>query len=601
MFEGAKLECIIPIAGAGVIRLGGDQIAAGDQFVALDGYEFRLDRNRISKKELFCIPHRPESRLPYKSHKEDGKMSRSYGLTMLTLLAVLVIVSLLMAACFAPPATPAPLAPLATHEKMVETEVELMAESAPAPIAPLAPPNDQAHADMFFENYGVNPFVDTEDDHLSTFALDVDTGSYTVARRYVTDGNLPPEDAIRVEEFVNYFDQDYAYPPEGQAFAIHVDGAPFPFAETDRYQMLRVGIQGYAVPPEARQDVSLMFVIDVSGSMNMENRLELVKRSLELLVEQLRPTDSVGIVVYGSEARVILEPTSGAEKGAILEAIYALQPEGSTNAEAGLRLGYQQAMRAFKPEGINRVILCSDGVANVGRTGPNSILGTIKGYVSEGVTLTTVGFGMGNYNDVLMEQLADNGDGFYAYVDTLKEAERLFVENLTSTLQVIAKDAKVQVDFNPEVVARYRLVGFENRAVTDEDFRDDTVDAGEIGAGHSVTALYEIKLHPDAASRIATVYLRWEDPDSHEVTELSQDFDSSQMAESFGAASPYFQCSVVVSEYAEILRDSYWAQGSTLAGVLEEAERVSRLLPNDPDLSEFVDLVRRANRISGNQ
>lgn len=528
-------------------------------------------------------------------------MSRSYGLTMLTLLAVLVIVSLLMAACFAPPATPAPLAPLATHEKMVETEVELMAESAPAPIAPLAPPNDQAHADMFFENYGVNPFVDTEDDHLSTFALDVDTGSYTVARRYVTDGNLPPEDAIRVEEFVNYFDQDYAYPPEGQAFAIHVDGAPFPFAETDRYQMLRVGIQGYAVPPEARQDVSLMFVIDVSGSMNMENRLELVKRSLELLVEQLRPTDSVGIVVYGSEARVILEPTSGAEKGAILEAIYALQPEGSTNAEAGLRLGYQQAMRAFKPEGINRVILCSDGVANVGRTGPNSILGTIKGYVSEGVTLTTVGFGMGNYNDVLMEQLADNGDGFYAYVDTLKEAERLFVENLTSTLQVIAKDAKVQVDFNPEVVARYRLVGFENRAVTDEDFRDDTVDAGEIGAGHSVTALYEIKLHPDAASRIATVYLRWEDPDSHEVTELSQDFDSSQMAESFGAASPYFQCSVVVSEYAEILRDSYWAQGSTLAGVLEEAERVSRLLPNDPDLSEFVDLVRRANRISGNQ
>jgi Ca-activated chloride channel family protein len=528
-------------------------------------------------------------------------MSRTYGLTMLTSLAVLVIVSLLMAACFAPPATPAPLAPLATHEKMVETEVELMAESAPAPIAPLAPPNDQAHADMFFEDYGVNPFVDTEDDHLSTFALDVDTGSYTIARRYVSDGNLPPDDAIRVEEFVNYFDQDYQYPPEGQAFAIHVDGAPFPFAETDRYQMLRVGIQGYAVPPDARQDVSLMFVIDVSGSMDMENRLELVKRSLELLVEQLRPTDSVGIVVYGSEARVVLEPTSGAEKGAILEAIYALRPEGSTNAEAGLRLGYQEAIRAFKPEGINRVILCSDGVANVGRTGPDSILETIKGYVSEGVTLTTVGFGMGNYNDVLMEQLADNGDGFYAYVDTLKEAERLFVENLTSTLQVIAKDAKVQVDFNPEVVARYRLVGFENRAVTDEDFRDDTVDAGEIGAGHSVTALYEIKLHPDAVSRIATVYLRWEDPDSHEVTELSQDFDISQMAESFGAASPYFQCSVVVSEYAEILRDSYWAQGSTLAGVLEEAERVSRLLPNDPDLSEFVNLVRRANRISGNQ
>ena len=311
------------------------------------------------------------------------------------------------------------------------------------------------------ESSGVNPFIDTEDDHLSTFALDVDTGSYTIARRYVTDGNLPPEDAVRVEEFVNYFDQDCAYPPEGQAFAIHVDGASFPFAETERYRMIRIGIQGYAVPAEERKDVSLTFVIDVSGSMDMENRLELVKRSLELLVEQLRPTDAVGIVVYGSEARVVLEPTSGAEKGAILEAIYALHPEGSTNAEAGLRLGYQQALSGFKPDGINRVILCSDGVANVGNTGAGSIWEAIKGYASEGVTLTTVGFGMGNYNDVLMEQLADNGDGFYAYVDTLKEAERLFVENLTSTLQVIAMDAKVQVDFNPEVVARPGDLGFD--------------------------------------------------------------------------------------------------------------------------------------------
>ena len=533
-------------------------------------------------------------------------MSRSRALATVTVL-VFVIASLVMSACMVPPAATAEMiveTAIVENEVVVTKEVEMevvVAEALPLLVTPLTPPNDQPYADMFFENYGVNPFIDTEDDQLSTFALDVDTGSYTIARRYVTDGNLPPEDAIRVEEFVNYFDQDYAYPPEHQAFAIHIDGAPAPFAETERYQMLRIGIQGYAVPPEARKDVSLVFVIDVSGSMNMENRLELVKRSLELLVEQLRPTDSVGIVVYGSEARIVLEPTSGAEKGAILEAIYALQPEGSTNAEAGLRLGYPEAMRAFKPKGINRVILCSDGVANVGRTGPDSILETIKGYASEGVTLTTVGFGMGNYNDVLMEQLADDGDGFYAYVDTLKEAERLFVENLTSTLQVIAMDAKVQVDFNPEVVARYRLIGFENRAVEDEDFRDDTVDAGEIGAGHSVTALYEVKLHPDAAGRIATVYLRWEDPDSQDVTELSQDFDSGQMAESFSAASPHFQCSVVVAEYAEILRDSYWAQDSTLPGVLEEAERVSRLLPNDRDMTEFVDLVRRANRIAGNQ
>jgi Ca-activated chloride channel family protein len=332
--------------------------------------------------------------------------------------------------------------------------------------------------------------------------------------------------------------------------------------------------------------------------MDMENRLGLVKRSLELLVEQLRPTDSVGIVVYGSSARAVLEPTSGEDRGAILEAIYGLLPEGATNAEDGLRKGYQMALKAYKPEGINRVILCSDGVANVGNTGPDSILEQIKGYVSEGVTLTTVGFGMGNYNDVLMEQLANNGDGFYAYVDTLREAERLFVENLTSTLQAIAKDAKAQVDFNPEVVARYRLVGFENRAVADEDFRDDTVDAGEIGAGHSVTALYEVKLHPGASGRVATVHLRWEDPDSREVTELSKDFSTEGMASSFGDADPRFQMAIVVAEFAEVLRGSYWAQDSTLASVLEEAERVGGLLPEDGDFAEFVGLVRQAKAIA---
>jgi Ca-activated chloride channel family protein len=478
-------------------------------------------------------------------------------------------------------------------------EGEVMREAlGVAPAVEMAPPNDEAYDAMFFENYGVNPFIDTEDDHLSTFALDVDTGSYTIARRYVLDGNLPPEDAVRVEEFVNYFEQAYAYPPEGQAFAIYIDGAMFPYAETERYRMLRIGIQGYAVSPEERKDVSLTFVIDVSGSMDRENRLELVKQALELLVEQLRPTDSVGIVVYGSDARVVLEPTSGSNQNKILRAIHALQPEGATNAEAGLRLAYERANRAFNPEGINRVILCSDGVANVGQTGAESIWDVISGYASEGITLTTVGFGMGNYNDVLMEQLADNGDGFYAYVDTLKEARRLFVENLTSTLQAIAMDAKTQVDFNSEVVARYRLVGYENRAIADEDFRDDTVDAGEIGAGHSVTALYEVKLHPEAVGRIATVYLRWEDPDTNEVTELSRAFDSQEMVESFTAADPRFQHAVVVAEYAEILRGSYWAEGSTLAGVLEEAERVGELLAEDADVAEFVELVRQASGIA---
>lgn len=463
--------------------------------------------------------------------------------------------------------------------------------------ASLETPNDAPYQDNFFDNYGVNPFLDTEDDRLSTFALDVDTGSYTIARRYLTDGHLPEKDGIRVEEFINYFDQGYAYPPAGQAFAIHMDGGNAPFTETDSYQMLRIGIQGYSVLPSERKDVNLTFVIDVSGSMQMENRLELVKDSLELLVEQLRPSDTVSIVVYGSDARIVLEPTRGAEAGTILAAINRLQPEGATNAEAGLQLGYAMNQLGFNPEAINRVILCSDGVANIGNTGAGSIWKTIEARASEGITLTTVGFGMGNYNDVLMEQLADNGNGHYTYVDTLNEAERIFVDNLTSTLQVIAMDAKVQVDFNPAVVSRYRLVGFENRAIADDDFRDDSVDAGEVGAGHSVTALYEIKLYPNTAGEVATVYLRWQDPDTRQVTELEKTFYSEELAENFAETDPHFQWTVLVAEFAEVLRESYWAQNSSMAALMEETQRVSRLLDLHPDVIEFVNLAETANQI----
>jgi Ca-activated chloride channel family protein len=416
---------------------------------------------------------------------------------------------------------------------------------------------------MFFEDYGVNPSVDTEADNLSTFAMDVDTGSYTVMRNYLKDGNLPPNDSVRVEEYVNYFEQGYPNPPVHQAFGLNIDGAPSPFTETERYQMMRVGLQGYQVPEEERKDANLTFVIDVSGSMDMDNRLGLVKNSLELLVEQLHPTDTVSIVVYGTEARVVLEPTTGSHKGQILEAIYSLEPEGSTNAEAGIRLGYKMAMHGFKPDGINRVILCSDGVANVGETGPDAILSEVKRYVDEGVTLTTVGFG-----------------------------------KITGTLQTIAKDAKVQVEFNPDVVMRYRLVGFENRAVADEDFRNNKVDAGEIGAGHSVTALYEIKLYPEARGKVATVYMRWQDPDTGQVIELSKDFDSSELSGEFRDADPYFQRAVVVAEYAEILKKSYWAEDSSMAAVYREAQRVSEYLGRDEDMGEFMELIRRASQLT---
>jgi Ca-activated chloride channel family protein len=459
------------------------------------------------------------------------------------------------------------------------------------------PVNDEPYFDVFFEEYGVNPFMDTEIDNLSTFALDVDTGSYTIMRRYLSDGNLPPSKAIRVEEFVNFF--DYEYPtPARKAFALHLEGGETPFVQGERYQILRVGVQGFDVADEDRKDAVLTFVIDVSGSMSQENRLGAVKTALRSLVGNLRPTDKVGIVVYGSNAWKVLEPTSVRERDVIIDAIDSLQSEGSTYAEAGIKLGYQLANQAFEPDAINRVILCSDGVANVGNTGPEAILESIRGYADEGITLTTVGFGMGNYNDVLMEQLANNGDGFYAYVDTQKQAERLFVHDLTGTLQVIALDAKIQVDFNPEIVSLYRLIGFENRAIADEDFRDDSVDAGEIGAGHSVTALYEIKLAKEATGRIATVALRWEDPESHEVTEISETIDVSDLAEDFDETSPSFQLAVYVAQYAQILKESPWAEEFTLSGLDEWIHSFDLHQFDSVDVIEFGELVQWATMLA---
>ena len=503
---------------------------------------------------------------------------------------------LFITACGGAAATDAPSETDYSYEPAAATEAPAAAE-APASAYDQngQPPNPEPPTDMFFEDYGVNPSIDTEDDNLSTFALDVDTGSYTVMRNYLNDGNLPPQESVRVEEYINYFDHGYASPPAHQAFGIYVDGGPSPFTETERYEMMRVGVQGYEVNDEDRKDAALTFVIDVSGSMDMDNRLGLVKRSLEMLVEQLHRNDTVSIVVYGSEARIILEPTAGSNSDRILNAIYSLQPEGSTNAEAGLRLGYGMAMEAFKSDGINRVILCSDGVANVGQTEADAILEEIHRHVERGVTLTTIGFGMDNYNDTLMEQLADNGNGFYAYVDDKAEARKLFIDEITGTLQTIALDAKVQVEFNTDVVMRYRLVGYENRAVADEDFRDNEVDAGEIGAGHSVTALYEIKLYPDAHGKVATVFMRWEDPDTHQIVEISQDYDTSQIAFDFEESDPYFQRAVVVAEYAEILKGSYWAEESSMDDVYDEARRISRYLDDDT-MEEFVDLVREARR-----
>ena len=458
----------------------------------------------------------------------------------------------------------------------------------------MTPPNSAAYNDVFFKNYGTNPFIDTEDDHFSTFGMDVDTASYSVTRRYLREGHLPPSEAVRVEEFINAFDYNYV-PPSGEAFAVHIEGAPSQFGDGKRLQLLRIGIQGRTILDENRKDAMLTFVIDVSGSMAMENRLGLVKRTLTLLVEQLRPGDKVAIVVYGSRARTVLPHTGVKGREEILEAIHSLEPDGSTNAEEGLRLGYKLASRNARVGHINRVILCSDGVANVGETGSDAILKKIRAHVEEGITLTTVGFGMDNFNDVLMEQLANNGNGSYAYVDTLSEAKRVFVENLTGTLQLIAKDAKVQVDFNPQVVSRFRLIGYENRRLDHEDFRDDKADGGEIGAGHSVTALYEIKLHKGATGKLATVFIRHEDPDSGRISEINEEIFTTNLNGTFEEASADFQLAATVAEFAEILRESFWAKKGSLEAVSQIIESIAPEIRNE-QVDELRHLVKKATR-----
>lgn len=501
-----------------------------------------------------------------------------------------VIQTRIVEATRAPYPTSAPAATLAPRPAYAVT-------ATPAPYNPVQGggylPRTQPPGNTF-QDPGINPYIETYYDHLSTFAVDVDTASYTVARRYLRDGSLPPEDAIRVEEFVNYFKPGYN-PPENAAFALYADGAVSPFSN-DGTVLMRIGIQGYRVPDSKRTPASLTFVIDISGSMNMENRLGLVKQSLRLLVERLRQEDTVTIVVFGSSARLALEPTRGDRRSTIQGVIDSLRTEGSTNAEAGLRLGYEMAMRTLRPGYTNKVVLCSDGVANTGITNPDVILDYVHGYIKEGVTLTALGFGMGNFNDALLERLADKGDGMYAYIDTLDEARKLFVDELTSTLQVIALDAKTQVDFNPEVVARYRLLGYENRAVADQDFRNDAVDAGEIGAGHSVVAVYAVQLQPGAQGRMATVQLRWKDPQNQKVTEINGNFNTWDLAGRFEQAAPRFRLAAAVAQFAEALRGSPWASRTSLYQVYEVIASLKEEL-DDPDVSELAELVQRAARM----
>ena len=472
----------------------------------------------------------------------------------------------------------------------------------PAPGQPMAhggttPPNGENVDAMFFMNYGVNPFVDTEDDHLSTFATDVDTGSYTVVRGFLHDGNLPPNDAVRVEEFVNYFNYDYVA-PQNDDFAIYTEAVPWQFGSARKNShLMRIGLKAKQVSDENRKPAILTFVIDISGSMNRENRLGLVKKSLRLLIDNLKPQDKIGIAVYGSSGRIVMPHKNLTEKAAIIFAIESLHTGGSTNAEEGIRIGYDMADSVFKQGCINRVILCSDGVANVGRTGADEIFKVIKSKADKGVTLSAIGFGMGNYNDVMLEQLGDKGNGYYSYVDTFAQAQKLFGKDLTGTLQVVARDVKIQVDFNPDVVRSYRLIGYENRDVADNKFRDDKQDGGEIGAGHSVTALYELKLWPGKSGTAATTFVRYKDAEGANVTEFKSSIDTKNFKKDFSDISSNFALASTVTEFAEILRHSYWAKDAKLDDVLKKAQALTSQYKDNPDVIELIDLIAKSDQL----
>ncbi|MFJ3374182.1 von Willebrand factor type A domain-containing protein [Pseudomonas sp. NPDC086112] len=403
-----------------------------------------------------------------------------------------------------PAAVAPPIQEALKTEALVRSEA-VMADTAmakrsarPAPSVAFAPmpageAYPQGYRDEQREQYQAladNPIHSVAEAPVSTFSADVDTGAYANVRRLLNQGRLPPEGAVRLEEMVNYFPYDYALPTDGSPFGVTTELAPSPW--NPHTQLLRIGIKASDRAVAELAPANLVFLVDVSGSMDRREGLPLVKSTLKLLVDQLREQDRVSLVVYAGESRVVLEPTSGREKAKIRTAIDQLTAGGSTAGASGIELAYQMAQQAFIPKGINRILLATDGDFNVGISDFDSLKQMAVDKRKTGVSLTTLGFGVDNYNEHLMEQLADAGDGNYAYIDNLREARKVLVDQLGSTLAVVAKNVKLQVEFNPAQVSEYRLLGYENRALKREDFSNDKIDAGEIGAGHTVTALYEI-------------------------------------------------------------------------------------------------------------
>ena len=430
-----------------------------------------------------------------------------------------------------------------------------------------------------YEDVEVNPIRIAADEPVSTFSIDVDTAAYANVRRLLNSGRLPPRDAVRVEELINYFRYDYPLPrTRAEPFSTNVTVAPSPWAEGR--QLVHIGLQGYHLIPRERPPLNLVLLLDVSGSMNAPNKLPLLQQSFRLLIDQLNARDRVAIVVYAGAAGTVLEPTPGNERGRILAALDSLRPGGSTAGAEGLRQAYALAEQNFNRNAVNRVIIGTDGDFNVGINNPEELQDFVSRKRETGVYLSVFGFGGGNYNDLLMQRLAQNGNGVAAYIDTVNEARRVLHDEMAANMFSIANDVKIQVEFNPARVAEYRLVGYETRMLRREDFNNDAVDAGEIGAGHSVTAIYEITpvggptfteplryqnrtvAPPSAASEYAFLRIRYKLPGQDTSLLIERPITNADVVSDIARASESTRWATAVAGYGQLLRgDPYLRQG----------------------------------------
>lgn len=529
-------------------------------------------------------------------------------------------VLLLLGACSASQEGPVDSLPAVQQTPGVAEVTARKAPVSPAPMmthmaVPAASEYPQAGgADMRGEQYrrlAANPVQAVAEAPVSTFGIDVDTGSYANVRRLLNEGQLPPAEAVRLEELVNYFPYGYSQPRDNVPFGVASELAVTPWNPQSR--LLRIAIKAADRQVAELPAANLVFLVDVSGSMDRPDGLPLVQSTLKLLVEQLRAQDRVSLVVYAGDSSVVLEPTAGSQKAQLRAAIERLQAGGSTAGESGIQLAYQQAQKGFIGHGINRILLATDGDFNVGISDFESLKALAADKRKTGISLTTLGFGTGNYNEALMEQLADAGDGNYAYIDNLREARKVLVEQLSSTLATVARDVKVQIEFNPAQVSEYRLLGYENRALRREDFNNDQVDAGDIGAGHSVTALYEIVpvgsrgwLEPlrygQAAhaargeNELAWLRMRYKAPEQNHSRVLETAIQAPDQVAPIAEASEDLRFAASVAAFAQQLTGSRYTGRFAWADTLALA-RGSR--GDDPFglRSEFVQLVELAQSL----